>query len=348
MYPLNYIIAGQGIAGTLLAFHLKNAGKKVAVFDPALPNASSVSAGIINPITGRKFVKSWMIETLLPQALHDYKALEQLLNTKLLETHPLLRTFSNPQEENDWFSKSADPNYAPYIRQYPEINQIDQTLQSPLGYGEVQQALKIKVDVLLPAFRHHLLQNEEFFEEKIDYPQLIFENNKVKYQNLIADKIIFCEGSNHIHNPFFNPSLIIPNKGQLFIVHIPNATIDRIVKQSLFFVPLGSDRFWVGSTNERKFMDDKPTPEGYQFLYDKLKTLLKIPFHIEQHLTGLRATVKDRRPILGVHPDHPNIAFFNGMGTKGASLAPYWAKVLTQHLTTNTVIPVEVNLSRFF
>ena len=95
-------------------------------------------------------------------------------------------------------------------------------------------------------------------------------------------------------------------------------------------------------------MDDKPTPEGYQFLYDKLKTLLKIPFHIEQHLTGLRATVKDRRPILGVHPDHPNIAFFNGMGTKGASLAPYWAKVLTQHLTTNTVIPVEVNLSRFF
>jgi glycine oxidase len=348
MYSPDYIIAGQGIAGTLLAFHLKNAGKKVAVFDPALPNASSVSAGIINPITGRKFVKSWMIEALLPQALHDYKALEQLLHTNLLQPQPLLRAFSNAQEENDWFSKSADPNYAPYIRQYPEINQIDQTLQSPLGYGEVQQALKIKVDVLLPAFRHHLTQNGEFFEEKIDYAQLIFENNKVKYQNLIADKIIFCEGSNHIHNPFFNPSLIIPNKGQLFIVHIPNATIDRIVKQSLFFVPLGSDRFWVGSTNERQFMDVKPTPEGYQFLYDKLKTLLKIPFHIEQHLTGLRATVKDRRPILGVHPDRPAIAFFNGMGTKGASLAPYWAKVLTQHLTTNSDIPAEVNLSRFF
>lgn len=348
MQKVDYILSGQGIAGTLLAFHLKNAGKKIAVFDPATPNASSVSAGIINPITGRKFVKSWMIDTFLSQAIIDYQALEKMLNISILQSQSLFRTFSNPEEENDWLSRSADPKYFPFIRQYPQINPIHLTLQTPLGYGEVNHAFKVKVPELLTAFRNQLLLAKEFFEEKLDHRQLIFEPNKIIYQNLIADKIIFCEGAAHIHNPFFNPPLIIPNKGQLFIVHIPNGTIDRIVKQSIFFVPLGNDRYWVGSTNERQFDTDKPTPEGYDFLQQKLKSLLKIPFHIEQHLSGLRATVKDRRPILGIHPENPAIAIFNGMGTKGASLAPYWAKILTQHLIDQSPIPSEVNLQRFF
>ena len=51
----DYIIVGQGIAGTNLAFQLIDSGKSIMVIDQVNLNSSSrVATGIINPVTGRK------------------------------------------------------------------------------------------------------------------------------------------------------------------------------------------------------------------------------------------------------------------------------------------------------
>ena len=60
MDTLDYIIVGQGIAGSCLAFELLERGAKIEIFDESWRDAAClVAAGVINPITGKRLVKSW-------------------------------------------------------------------------------------------------------------------------------------------------------------------------------------------------------------------------------------------------------------------------------------------------
>ena len=72
-----------------------------------------------------------------------------------------------------------------------------------------------------------------------------------------------------------------------------------------------------------------------------------LPFEIIDHQAGIRPTVKDRRPLLGVHPAHHQLAIFNGMGTKGVMLAPYFANHLVNHLENDDKLLPEIDIVRF-
>ena len=78
-----------------------------------------------------------------------------------------------------------------------------------------------------------------------------------------------------------------------------------------------------------------------------LKDWLKIPFKIIDHLSGIRPATLERRPFVGLHPLHPNIGILNGMGTKGCSLAPFFANQLVDHLLHNKPITPEADIKRF-
>ena len=86
MRKVDYLIIGQGIAGTMIAFFAKKAGKKILVIDQSRPHSSSkIAAGLMNPITGRKFVKSWKIDDLLPFAIQTYQEFTELLGEPFFE-----------------------------------------------------------------------------------------------------------------------------------------------------------------------------------------------------------------------------------------------------------------------
>jgi hypothetical protein len=50
---------------------------------------------------------------------------------------------------------------------------------------------------------------------------------------------------------------------------------------------------------------------------------------------------------VGLHPVHTNIGILNGMGTKGCSLAPYFARQLVEHLLYQHSITGEADIKRF-
>ena len=45
--------------------------------------------------------------------------------------------------------------------------------------------------------------------------------------------------------------------------------------------------------------------------------------------------------------EHKNVYIFNGLGTKGVMLAPYFAQKLFNHIKLNETLPEEVNVARF-
>jgi glycine/D-amino acid oxidase-like deaminating enzyme len=63
---------------------------------------------------------------------------------------------------------------------------------------------------------------------------------------------------------------------------------------------------------------------------------------------GVRPSTKDRRPILGEHPYHKNMFIFNGLGTKGVSLAPYFVKQLSEFIFLQKDINPEANIERHY
>jgi glycine/D-amino acid oxidase-like deaminating enzyme len=74
---------------------------------------------------------------------------------------------------------------------------------------------------------------------------------------------------------------------------------------------------------------------------------LKLPYTILEHFAAIRPATLERRPFVGFHPVHPQIGILNGMGTKGCSLAPYFARQLVEKLKgTGTINPL-ADISRF-
>ena len=70
------------------------------------------------------------------------------------------------------------------------------------------------------------------------------------------------------------------------------------------------------------------------------------PKVIEQ-VAGVRPTVLDRRPLMGMHPNYPGVFIFNGLGTKGYMMAPTLARELVEHITANKPLNPEINIGRF-
>ncbi|HMQ48768.1 MAG TPA: FAD-binding oxidoreductase [Saprospiraceae bacterium] len=346
---VDYIIVGQGIAGTLLAYFLRQRGKTVLVMDSNEPNASSkIAAGIINPITGRKYVKSWRIDTLLPVAVETYRELENLLRMELFLQRPIIRTLFNHGEENDWLARTGDAAYQPYMADRANIGLYAETTHPAHAYGEVLHGGQVRMGALIAAFREMLIEEHAYWEETFDFALLEWpESGAVVYQNIQAQQIVFCEGYRGKDNPFFQYLPFRGAKGEVLIVKIPGIQYEKILKHQVFIVPLAQpEQYWIGSTYQPE-LDATPNPATRHWLESRLKEVLKVPFEVLTHQAAIRPTVKDRRPFLGIHPQFPQLAIFNGLGTKGASLGPYWAKHMADFLSGELILDSEVAIDRF-
>lgn len=349
MKEVDFLIIGQGIAGTLLAWFLEKEGKAVAVADAFSPHAASqVAAGIINPITGRRYVKSWRVDELIPFAVQAYAELSEVFGKPFFHEWPIIRTLFNRGEENDWLSRTGDPAYAPYMKEKAKLGEYALHTVLAYGYGEVLKGGQADLPGLTAAYREKLRAEGRLIEADVDYEALKVGTAGVAYEGWHAGQVVFAEGHRGAGNPFFNYLPYGGAKGEVLIVRIPGVQFSKILKHRVFIVPLPvPETYWVGATYGWKFDDEQPTASGGAFLRQRLEEVLSHPFEVLSHKAAVRPTVKDRRPFLGRHPEISRFVLFNGLGTKGASLGPFWAHHLAQHLCCGAPLDPEVDISRF-
>ena len=63
--------------------------------------------------------------------------------------------------------------------------------------------------------------------------------------------------------------------------------------------------------------------------------------------TGIRPSIKDRRPLIGQHPEKKNVYMFNGMGTRGCFMAPLLIEEFIDFAENGSDLDAEVNINRF-
>ena len=344
----DYLLVGQGLAGTLLAHFLIRKGQRVGIIDEARSDAASrVAAGIINPITGRRYVKSWRVDELIPFAEETYRALEAELGIHIYHPRHILRALFNQGEENDWLARSGEAGYQSYILDQADLEAYASCTQPAYGYGEVRQAAQVDIGDLVIAYRKRLLAEGCLLAEQFDHQKLELPAGLVRYGSWQADRLVFCEGHRATANPFFNYLPFGGAKGEVLLVRIPGADFEKILKHRVFIVPLSNGLYWVGATYDWNFKDSAPTEKGGQFLRERLEDILTVPFEIVARQAAVRPTVRDRRPFLGRHPEFGRLFIFNGLGTKGASLGPFWADQMAAYLTEDQPLDPAVHIERF-
>ncbi|NJL76492.1 MAG: FAD-binding oxidoreductase [Saprospiraceae bacterium] len=155
MQSIDYLIVGQGVAGTLMAHFLLEAQQSVVVIDNAHPHgATKAAAGIINPITGRRYVKSWRVEELIPFAASTYQQIEQKLGIQIFYPYAILRALFNEREENDWWRRSTELGYEKYILEQAHLGNYQQHTLPAFGYGELRHAAQVQIGKLANAYRN--------------------------------------------------------------------------------------------------------------------------------------------------------------------------------------------------
>lgn len=344
----DFLIFGHGLAGALLGDQLIRAGASCFFIDDQHPNAASgVAAGLINPITGRRFVKSWRIDQLLPAAQACYHRLEAELGTPLYHEQPILRALFSIEEENDWLARCLDPNYRPYIADQHALS-IPDGLIHPHGFGLVNSGARVDIGLLVQRLRERRLGAGLLFPERGHIQQLKVSRTGVSYGHIRARAVIFAEGRWGKENPFFPELPLGGDKGEVLQVRFPDDfQLPCIIKHRVFLVPLSDGICWIGSNYSSRYDDDQPTASGRSWLEENLHRSVRVPYEVMAHKSAIRPTVKDRRPLMGQHPDYDNVFIFNGMGTKGTSLAPYWSEHFAGVLCQGNALDPEVDLRRF-
>lgn len=343
---VEFIIIGQGISGTWLSYYLQKEKRSfLAIDNNQEDTASRVAAGIINPVTGRRIVKTWMIDELITflvpayEELGDHLGINAIEQKNLIDFHPtpqMKLAFDERLKENaDFLFQSADQN------KYRDIFNYD------FGFGEIDPCYVINLQEILSSWRKKLLSANQLIEEDFEINEMSQAKAGVSYKNIKAEKIIFCDGVHSAANPFFKNLPFALNKGEAITLESTAIPSDHIFKKGMMLISIDKNVFWIGSNYLWEFNDDKPTEQFMQQTKTLLSNWLKDPFRIIDHKASIRPANIERRPFVGVHPLHENIGILNGMGTKGCSLAPYFAKQLADHLLFKKEILPEADIKRF-
>lgn len=341
---INYIIVGQGLAGSALALQLISSGKTVKVFDePDRNRCSTVAAGLFNPITGKMLTKTWMADQLYPFLDTFYRSWEEKLQSRFYFPQDLYRPFLSIEEQNEWMAKSAQSSLQGFIKDIFATNRYRQA-RDPFGGMVLRQCGYVDVMTFLREVRQWLIEQNAFAESYLDTKRLQVFSDHVEYENISADAIIFTTGTGK--NSFFDWVPIRPLKGEVLCVALQEAP-EVIFNRGVYVVPSADGLYKVGATYQPHHTNDGITPEGRAELEDKLRELTTIPFQVRGQDWGVRPTTPDRKPILGCHFEHKNVVIFNGLGTKGVSQAPYFATQLANWLLGKGEIDPQVNIERF-
>ncbi|AOW09321.1 NAD(P)/FAD-dependent oxidoreductase [Flavobacterium gilvum] len=344
---VDYIIVGSGLAGISFSEIALMNNKSVIVFNDDSQNSSKIAGGLYNPVILKRFSEVWQAQNQLELMGEFYSNLSNKIKSKVNFKIPILRKFFSVEEQNNWFAASDKPNLAPFLST-SLIFKTFEGIDSPFGYGEVLQTGYVDTALFLTEYHNYLMSHKLLRSETFDYESLIIkEDGLLSYKDIEARHIVFAEGFGMHANPFFNDLPLDGTKGELFIIKAPLLKLDVIINTSVFILPLKNDLFKVGATYNWNDKTDLPTEEGKEELIEKIKEIINCDFEIIKHDAGVRPTVKDRRPLVGTHPEHGKVHVLNGLGTRGVMLGPAMAKALFDAIENNIPLDKEIDIKRF-
>ena len=339
-YHHEVIICGHGLAGAVLAHHLHRRGISFHVFDRKCDgNASSAAAGIINPLSLRRDVLTWRAHEMLRISREFYEDLGEWLGARIWHPIELIKIFPTPHEEAQWRRAMSREETRDLLSIRNGGDLASTGIPAPHGLGIIEQSAWLDIRTMLDRQRSRLLADGRLTNSWLDAEKIRSHGHGIAVGAHTARWIVHCNG------PFASLKGLVPVKGEVLTVRLPEFRLQQMVHRGIFILPIGAGLFRIGSTFEWNNVWSGPSEATRIHLLKKFSEIVPGPVEVIEHLAGVRPASRDRRPILGVAL--PGQAIFNGLGARGGLLAPWCAMHLIEHLLEGRPLDQEVDPARF-
>jgi len=343
MKEVDYIIVGGGFAGFFLAHQLRNAGRSFMIFNGHQIAGSHISAGVCNPVILKRFSTFWKSREQMDYLSTIFSEIQSYTGRNYLIDEPVARIFHDEAEKVQWRKNSQKEELEHFLdNDFIDLDSVDNPLQS----GIVKNSCRIDVEHFFKDLTQYFFDKNQLIYESFDYDSIDLCNST--YQDFQFKNIVFCEGIHTKANPYFDQIPVLPNKGHCLEVKISQNIDPYIIKKKHFLFSLSGDRFYYGGTYDRFDQTEGIDPEFVEELETGLKAFFKDNYIVTKVKSAFRATVDDRRPILGTHPEFSNLHIFNGLGARGVLNGSYFSKVMVDYLENHTSLDPEIDVKRFY
>lgn len=336
----DFLIVGQGLAGSLLAFCLLEKNQRVLVLDNSHERSSTqVAAGTINPITGHRLNITERFHSYFPVAQAMYTRLEEVVNTKIFHPTEQIRLIKNSGQAEYLEQRLVQKDYRAMLKK----TDTQDYKSAAFGCVSVGSTAVVDTKTMLATMRDWLTHKGAYRREQFEYRECGLKQGCVQYKGIQARKIIFCEGYQAINNPWLNHLPFKLAKGEILTIE-QSSKPDKMLSWGNWLVPATKLSAKLGSNFEWDSLDLTPTPKVAKKLIDSLTTHTNKIGTVVDHEVGIRPTTKQRKPFVGPLSNQANAFCFNGLGSKGCLIAPYFAERLCAHLLDQEPLPEEVTI----
>ncbi|WP_157821252.1 NAD(P)/FAD-dependent oxidoreductase [Mariprofundus ferrinatatus] len=340
------LIIGNGLAGSMLAWQLIQHGQKIMVVgDESLPSASRVAAGLFNPVTGKRLVLQPYAETVIPAAVTLYRSLERRFGQCFFHEKPMLRIIKGRHEKETFEKRTVESDYIPYLG---TILPTPALVNAPNGLFEQRKTGYLDTNSLLDCLRDYFIAQGFYHPFSFDHADLNVTSEGIEWRGFKAARIIFCEGFMAKENPWFNWLPFQPAKGEILSLKTDVKLPEKIINGGKWILPLQNGHFKTGATYDHNLSTLEPTDAGKAELIAGMQKLLTSPieYSLLDHRAGVRPNTLDKHPFIGLHPVRPEIGIFNGFGSKGSMLIPFYSAAFADCLSKGLPLPPEADISR--
>lgn len=359
------IVVGQGIAGATLAWKLLQAGQRVLIIDNKQEDsASRVAAGLLNPITGKRLAKSWLLDETLPIAIQFYEGLETTFNTSLITHRPILRILQKNEDFGSLCEKFQDDAFKEHIgRVYEKGSSISSSLNLQYGAFEIKQACILDTGEFLNRMQAALEGVTKYIREPVQYEELKIASDTVRWREFTAKRIIFCEGYKGATNPFFSWLPWKLAKGEFIKITNTELADNSSYNHGFSYIPSDNKMLRIGATYAWDAFNSQPTESAKEKLLQGYRQFITVVSKekedkerseggdgdpvVMEHLAGVRPCTQDAKPFIGAHPAYPAVFIFNGFGSKGTLHVPYFADELIEVIEKRKSFNLAVDIQRY-
>lgn len=342
---VDFVILGQGLAGTAVAWQLRSRGLSVLVIDREAGGSSRGAAGLLTSVTGKRLAKSWRWDELFSAVSAFYRAIEAETGEAFFVQRPAVRLFANAVEREE-FGRRSGGVLAGLVRANPDVN--PEWFANPHG-GFGMEAARLDVPPYLDTSRECFRRHGAYLATDIDPSrdmELTASGVRLPRLGVEARGLVFCRGFAPAADPWFGGIRFNAAKGEILTLRIPGLAEDRVVHRGVWLAPQGGEVFRCGATYTWDDLTTGPTAAGRAEIESRLREFLRLPFEVIGHHAAVRPVIDAGFPALGRHPEFPRLAYFNGLGSKGSLLAPFFADQLVACLVGGREPDAEVDVRR--
>jgi glycine oxidase len=187
------LIVGFGLAGSIFAWNwVHRLGKSALIIDTAnRTNASRAAAGILNPVTGKRLVKSWLVDDMLPEAIALYREIESALGVKFFHEKAIRRIYQSEEELKRWEKRTRQPAYQSFLGRQYGANELPDPIEDPLGSFRINNVGNLDTDAFLNSMLDWANQHTSYISEPFQHKELTVSTGHVEWRDWTAESCCF-------------------------------------------------------------------------------------------------------------------------------------------------------------